>query len=207
MKTQIIFKAVLLAGALLFTQQNTIAQEKKITFHVSGGASMPLGGEEFKDLYNLGFNGSAGLDVRVSPQFTVGGELSYGGFGLDRKAFLEQFDLPDVDEIEVDGGSMKMLEILALGKYHLSPAGTSTSVYLLGGAGLVKGSVSDVKVTISEEEYELEGDSGADTTMLAGLGLQSRLSERSSLIAELRFGKVFADESFSYLPVRVGVTF
>jgi opacity protein-like surface antigen len=207
MKTQMIYKAMLLVCALLFLQQGAIAQERGITFHVSGGASVPVAGEVFKDLYNVGYNGSAGLDVHISPQVSLGGEVSYGGYGMDRKAFLELAELPDGDEIEVDGGALKMLEVLALGKFHLSPAGSGTSVYLLGGGGFVKGSISNIKVTAPEGEAEGEFDGGTDAAIAAGIGLQSRLSERSSLMLEVRYGKVFTDEGISHLPVRVGFAF
>jgi opacity protein-like surface antigen len=202
-------KSVAWLVALLVVQGTavTFAQEKKLLFSVSGGSSLQLGNQQFKELFNFGPNGSVNLDYRLSPQLQVGAELGYSNFGLDRSGFLKIVNLPDVEAIEVKGGDMGIAEIMGIGKYSLRPGNEHRGWYVLAGGGLAAGSVSKIEVTSPLGSGEATIDGGTDLIFVTGAGLKYNISPKWKAFLEVRYAHIFSDKSISYLPVRFGTTF
>ncbi len=184
-----------------------LAQEKKLAFHVSGGASAPLTNQEFRDLYSSGPNGSLGLDVRVSPKLAVGAELGYSSFGLDRKGLLDLIEMEDDDAIKIKGGDLSVVEVLGVGKYYPKSVDANTGFYLLAGAGLSASSIAKLEVTTPAGDLESDAASESNFMALSGIGLQHKFGAKWNAYFEVRYTRVFSDEAFSYLPVRIGTTF
>jgi hypothetical protein len=202
-------KSIVALVALLLVQGTavTFAQEKKLTFSVSGGSSLQLGNQQFKELFTFGPNGSVNVDYRLSPQLQVGAELGYSKFGLDRAGFLKLAELPDIDAIKVKGGDMSIAEIMGVGKYSLRPSDANRGLYVLAGGGLAAGSVSKIEIASPYGSGEITGDGGTDLIFIAGLGLKHNFSPKWKAFLEVRYTHIFSDETISYLPVRVGTTF
>lgn len=202
-------KSILAIAALLVIQAGSLvlAQDKKLMFHLSGGASAPLGNEQFTDMFSAGPNGSLGLDYWTSPQMAVSVELGYSTFALDRKGFLKSAGAEDDPSIKVKGGDMNIVEVLGLGKYYFKPADTKTNFYGIGGLGLAAGQVSDLTVTTPEGEFKSASDSGTDFMMVLGAGVKHHLGSKWKAYMEVRYSRVFSDETVSYLPVRIGTIF
>jgi len=184
-----------------------LAQEKKLAFHISGGASAPLTNQKFRDLYSSGPNGSLGLDVRVSPKLAVGAELGYSSFGLDRKGLLDLIEMEDDDAIKIKGGDLSVVEMLGVGKYYPKSVDANTGFYLLAGAGLSASSIAKLEVTTPAGDLEGDAESESNFMALGGIGLQHKFGTKWNAYFEVRFTRVFSDEAFSYLPVRIGTTF
>lgn len=185
----------------------SFAQEKKLSFSVSGGSSLQLGNEQFKELFTFGPNGSVNLDYRLSPQLQVGAELGYSNFGLDRDGFLKLAELPDLDAIEVNGGDMGIAEIMGIGKYSLQPGNEHRGWYVLAGGGFAAGSVSKIEITSPFGSAEVTIDGGTDLIFVTGVGLKHQIGPKWKAFLEVRYAHIFSEEAISYLPVRLGTTF
>jgi opacity protein-like surface antigen len=202
-KSLIAFVALLLVqGAAM-----AFAQEKKLTFSVSGGSSLQLGNQQFKELFTFGPNGSVNVDYRLSPQLQVGAELGYSKFGLDRAGFLKFVELPDIDDIKVKGGALSIAEIMGVGKYSLQPGDANSGLYVLAGGGFAAASVSKIEITSPFGSVEVTNDGGTDFIFIAGLGLKHNFRPKWKAFLEVRYTHIFSDETISYLPVRLGTTF
>lgn len=202
-------KAVLVLALITIVQGGSmaLAQEKKLTFHAAGGASAPLNNQTLREAFSVGANGSIGLDVRVSPKLVVGPELGYSGFGLDRKGFLKLNEVEDTDDIKIKGGELSVAEILGVAKFHLNTVEANTGFYLVGGAGWSASRIAKIEIETPEGDFEIDEESNGDLMAIGGVGLQHSFSEKWNAYFEVRYTKIFTDESYSYLPVRVGVKF
>jgi hypothetical protein len=185
----------------------TFAQEKELSFSVSGGSSLQLGNQQFKELFTFGPNGSVNVDYRLSPQLQVGAELGYSNFGLDREGFLKLAELPDLEAIEVKGGDMGIAEIMGIAKYSFQPADGNRGWYVLAGGGFAAGSVSKIEITSPLGSAEVTIDGGTDLIFVAGLGRKLNIGPKWKAFLEVRYAHISSDEAISYLPVRFGTTF
>lgn len=202
-------KAVLVLALITVVKGSSmaLAQEKKLTFHAAGGASAPLSNQTFRDAFSVGANGSIGLDVRVSPKLVVGPELGYSAFALDRKGFLKLNEVEDSDDIKIKGGELSVAEILGVAKFHLNTVEANTGFYLVAGAGLSASRIAKIEIETPEGDFEIDEESNSDLMAIGGVGLQHKFGEKWNTYFEVRYTKIFTDESYSYLPVRVGVKF
>ncbi len=200
-------KSMAIVCALLLAHGVSHAQEKKFSFNLGFGAGAPLSAETFTEAYSVGSLGSLGLDYRQSQSFSFGAEMGYASFALDRKGFLKLNGQEDDPGIKLKGGDMNVVELLGLGKYIFNAAQTNDNFYGLVGIGLAAGKASKLTVTTAEGKFEYEDDGGSDMMMVFGLGFKHTFGTKWKTYAEVRYAKVFADESVSYLPVRVGFIF
>lgn len=187
---------------------NSFAQDKKYELYGGLGFGTPLSPESFTDPYKMGFGLNIGGDYFLSPQLTVGTELSFNAFGLDEEGLSKQFEFDEEDEVSISGGDFSDFEFLATAKYYFQPLQQSTNFYGLGGLGFANSRISDI--TFESPIYgkiTSESESSTDLMMSLGVGVRRQLNAKLNLLVEARYNFIFADDNPTYLPVRVSLMF
>jgi opacity protein-like surface antigen len=198
-----IFSLALLAAILIASM--LFAQDKKFEFIVGGGIESPLKPDAFNDGFNLGWTGKLAAGYFLTPQFTVGANLSYNRFGLDKDYFLKQ--VPGTGT-KVSGGDLAIYEFAGVGKYYLLDPSRGTNFYMMGGPGLALSKASDLKVTTSQGTTTEKVDTESDFMLTGGFGITQQLNSRWSLFFEGRYSYLFTEsDNSTYLPVRIGLLF
>ncbi|MFQ6116069.1 MAG: outer membrane beta-barrel protein [bacterium] len=205
MKKSISYLTILFVIAL---STGTFAQGKQYEFAVGGGISVPLGPDEFKDFWNLGFNGNAGIGYFITPQLTIGGNFTFNRFSLDGDKMIEDLGGAGLG-ISVDGGAISAFEILGVGKYYFSPIGNVTNFYVLGGVGLGIVKVSEATISAPGIPTEtVQSDSESKLLVAGGLGVTFPVGATTNIFVEGRFSLISTEGSnTTFLPVRAGIIF
>ena len=97
MKTLQITLALVLVLAMGASAQ---LPSKPFNVYVGAGITLPDQPDRFKDVYNMGLHGTAGLGLNVAPMIQLVGKLGYHGFGMDKD------DYGSIEAVAgVDGGT------------------------------------------------------------------------------------------------------
>lgn len=188
---------------------SALAQGKKSEFTVGGGLSLLLTPDSVKDFYNTGFQGVAGFGFKIMSHLLVGGSLSYNNFGLDKTALLESVGTPSGSNIDIVGGTINLVEILAVVKYYFLSNEKSPNIYLLGGPGLSWGRISEVTVLIpNQKPFTQNSETDTNFTLAGGLGVRFRVGANTNLFIEGRYSALISGgEDLTYVPLKIGVIF
>ena len=185
------------------------AQDKNYEFVIGGGIETPISPSAFSDIFDLGFTGKLAAGYFVSPQLALGANLSYNRFGLNESGFMKEIGVPVDPNLTISGGDLSIFEFAGVGKYYLMPRERSTNFYILGGPGVAVSRIGEITVK-SPDGTSTSEDSSSETDFLltGGIGLKQQLNSNLGLFVEGRYSYIFtADESTSYLPVRIGFIF
>ena len=165
-------------------------------FTVSGGVAFPAGPSEFTDAWNLGPALGAGAAFEVSSRITIGVEVDYSWFSFDDS----YTGLPNVT---VDGYDLDVLTAGVTAEIALRTWGT-TKPFLLAGTGYdsVKRPFSPAAVPPTLPDF---GDDGV--ALWVGGGVRTMLTPAASLCIEAAYHFGTSDESPSFVPIRLGVSF
>lgn len=176
-------RKVFLASLVLaaFTAAPAAAQGG-LTFGLNGGVSVPIG--DAADVVKTGFGGGATIMMR-----DPAGKL---GFGIDAQWYRHAYDDALSDLLGADL-KQNLYGVLARLEYAPSP-----SLYLLGGAGLVRG-----EVTGTDDLPDFGDTSNTDFAIEGGLGFNFG----PGLYLEGKILNVFSDESQRFIPITVGIRF
>jgi opacity protein-like surface antigen len=197
-----VMKKVLLfvvLGTLIAATASAQMPEKPLVFYLSGGVSMPQ--SDFKDFYKMGFQGSAGLGLRIIPLIEAVGRVSYHSF---------EPDWGDDVEVEPDGGRFSVLLYGAEGKVNLGEAGFT--LFALAGAGGAKLDISDIES--DGQSVSFESETKSYFTIGAGL-------EFSRVFVEARYVKILdeldlksselfdvdEEQTTVFMPLSIGLKF
>lgn len=99
-------------------------------FEFFGGVAVPLGPEEFKDYFKVGFSGHAQYVLFPSPSMGVVLGVAYEKFTFDGDKFLEDIGLAG-SGVEVDG-SASVIELGVGVRPYLTPVEANNQFFLFG---------------------------------------------------------------------------
>lgn len=185
-----------------------IAQDRKFEFMAGGGIESPISPSQFNDLFELGFTGKFAAGYFISPQFTVGANLSYNRFGLDRSGLFKEIGVLEDPNITVSGGELSVFEFAGVAKYYILPGSRMTNFYILGGPGVAVSRSAEITVKTPEETMTSNSESETDFMLTGGVGLRQKLGSNLGLFVEGRYSYLFTTgDNISYLPLRIGITF
>lgn len=158
---------ILIAGSA-FAQM----PDKPFSFYLSGGVSMPQ--SDLKDNYKMGFQGAAGLGLKLIPLIEAVGRVSYHSF---------EPDWGDEVDTEPDGGRFSALLYGVEGKVNLGQTGFT--LFALAGAGGAKLDISDMEFETGGGTQTVSFESETKSYFTIGAGL-----EFTRLFVEARYVKI-----------------
>jgi hypothetical protein len=175
-------KVILASFVLAAIATAPAAAQGGLSFGLNGGASVPIG--DAADIVKTGFGGGATIMMR-----DPAGKL---GFGIDAQWYRHSYD----DALNtLLGGDLKQNLYGVLARLEYAP---SRSLYLLGGAGLVRG-----EVTGTDDLPDFGDTSNTDFAIEGGLGL----TFGPGLYLEGKILSVFSDQSQRFIPITIGIRF
>ncbi|MFC1564614.1 hypothetical protein ACFL6G_06725 [candidate division KSB1 bacterium] len=189
---------------LIFT--NLYAQDEgRPQMLFSSGLTIPAGSEEFRELWNPGFNYAVGLDIYITYAWDFNISFEYNRFFLDEQKFKNAYEIEP--ENDVLGYDASVLFIGFNGKYILKEEGRNIP-YLIFGFGIFKFSTDkreiykehrSIDTLLSESTYKL----GLNT----GIGIEIPLHLRFHLFGELKYSIGMTREITHLIPVKIGFKF
>lgn len=114
--------------------------EKPLHIYLQGGATLPTG--DLKDMYKTGFNVGGGIGFSLHENFEIVGRVLYHSLALDVEG-------------DYDGGEFTPL--MYGGELKFNTGDEERNFYLLGGLGLAKATVKEIKsggYVVMEEQKE-----------------------------------------------------
>ncbi len=198
MKTTLTFLGALVLAAGMNTAQ---AQDRRFEWLVGGGIDSPLGPTEFKDTFQTGWTIKLAGGYYLTPQFTVGANVSVNRFAFDEGTFIT------IDNPEISGNDLSVFEFAGVGKYYLLPQARAVNVYVLGGPGIAHSRTSDFTFrNVAGEPVTTKGTNETDFMVTAGAGVKYNLTSRWGVFVEGRYSHLFTEgDNTAYLPIRIGV--
>ena len=179
------------------------AQEKKFEWVLGGGLDSPVSPDNFADEFNPGWTAKLAGGYFVTPQLTLGANLSYNRFGFDEGSFITP------QSSNISGNDLSILEFIGVGKYYFLPLARTTNFYVLGGPGLAYSWTTDFTYTnMDGQVVTTDGDTETDFMLTAGAGVRYNVNDRWGVFVEGRYSHIFLEnDDRSYLPVRIGLIF
>ncbi|MBD3377295.1 outer membrane beta-barrel protein [candidate division KSB1 bacterium] len=178
-------------------------------FRLSAGISNPMGPDLVKDVYKSGVYLGGDLELGL-PMTNIGivGSVHYSRFPLDNDKLLEMAGVA-MSGVDVEGGSTSSLALTANLKLGIGPPIIPVKPFITGGFGYYRLSIGDASVSYQgNREQFLQGDSTDKMGINIGAGVDINLLLGFSLFADARYHLVFQeDDNFSYIPIRVGISF
>lgn len=144
---------------------------------LKAGISIPSSPSDFKTFWTTSFNLGIDYEKPVSDMFSVGGELNYASFSLDKSAVFGN------SNANVTGGSFNAVQLLAVGKICDYNSVNSISPYGRIGIGLSLTSFDDIK-NGSNGNLILKGSSENGLGVMLAAGIQFNLLSGSKVSVE-----------------------
>lgn len=144
---------------------------------LKAGISIPSSPSDFKTFWTTSFNLGIDYEKPVSDMFSVGAELNYASFSLDKSAVFGN------SNANVTGGSFNAVQLLAVGKICDYNSVNSISPYGRIGIGLSLTSFDDIK-NGSNGNLILKGSSENGLGVMLAAGIQFNLLSGSKVSVE-----------------------
>jgi len=144
---------------------------------LKAGISIPSSPSDFKTYWTTSFNLGIDYEKPVSDMFSVGAELNYASFSLDKSAVFGN------SNANVTGGSFNAVQLLAVGKICDYNSVNSISPYGRIGIGLSLTSFDDIK-NGSNGNLILKGSSENGLGVMLAAGIQFNLLSGSKVSVE-----------------------
>ena len=164
-----------------------------------------------KDIYSTGFGGGVHLDVHLIPMLRIRGMLDYLSFSPDNGKYqsaLATLVGAGASDFSISGGRVGILAFAVNGKYSFPLP--FVSPYLTAGIGTANVSVSDLTVTFKGAPVSNVGAVNSSTRALLDIGAGVDLDLLMvPLYVEVKYVWLSkqGDQTLSYVPVTLGVTF
>ncbi|HEY6952290.1 MAG TPA: outer membrane beta-barrel protein [Bacteroidota bacterium] len=202
MKLLAVFLLVTTACAQLVRAQSE--SEMSYCIHVGGG--FPYKPQPFYDLWAPGITAGGGVSFAQSRLTSLSVMIDFGSFPLDKERFLKALGLPS-DNNTLSGYRTSILSLTGNAKYVWAPSDL-TSLYVVGGAGVLVTTTSAGEASYSGYEVSQSGETHAAGTASAGLGMEWTLAASLDLYTELRYAYSFPrnnNANTDYIPLRMGL--
>jgi hypothetical protein len=174
--------------AAVSAAQAKFSPKKKTSIFFGVGYDVPVGPEEFGDLYKMGANFGFGVGTKVSRITTVQFDFHYASFGLNERAMLDELYAwtrdPDVYDFEISGGAIHNMSALMNAKLHFTGSDAKTKPYFIGGLGFGIWSNAESVISYQGDSEPVAGTSDTYFEVRVGFGLDIRLNESTVLFIE-----------------------
>lgn len=201
-------KKVLLASVIILVFAVTGSAQPKIAAYAGGGLSMPMGPTEFKDSNKMGFGGFAAIGYEVNPSFEVVGHFGYNSNSADIDGLKEQYS--QITDLELYGGDVKIIEFGVDVKFNIpmGETGSAFKPYLVGGPGMANVKIDSMNIKGGGYEFAVPDQSTTKAAANVGAGFTYMFTPTVGGFLDARFAMVFTEgDTWSYLPIRAGITF
>ncbi len=196
----------LLVWILLFVPAGLFSQSiNPVSFGVHANLATINMAQPLDNVYGSGFGGGAHLDFNlVLISLRVSGD--YISFGADHDKYRDALNsIPGVNVTSVGGGRLSIISGHVNAKLPILPI-PIISPYATGGIGLARISASDVEVTQASGTTNVAIESETNTSVNLGAGVDVTLGV--TIFLEARYTWIFTkDETSTYIPVTLGITF
>lgn len=153
------------------------AQSGRSYLGIMGGISVPSSPTNFKTYWTTSFNLGVVYEKPVAEIFSVGGELNYASFALDKSAVFGN------SSANVTGGSFNATQLLAVGKICDNNSINTVSPYGRLGIGLSLTSFDDIR-NGSNGAVILPGSSENGLGVMIAAGIAFNLQSGSKVTVE-----------------------
>lgn len=186
MRVKMIFAALAMV-AMVAMSATAQAPPKPFDIYIGGGVSMPTG--NFGDAYKMGFHGNGKIAFEATPMIDIVGNIAYHTFSFD-----------DQGNSDFDGGSTSVIMIGGDGRYAFDMPQSNFGPYVLAGVGLGIVSLGDITLPVVGTV-----DGGSETKPYINFGGGAEVQK---FFFEIKYVIVMTSgDSFSFLPITVGVKF
>jgi len=194
-RATIIITFLILASSLVPAQGNT---------YVNAGIGIPFKPDDFSKLWKTGFGVGGGLDIPIVDwiDFTAG--IDYNSFSLNEKKFIESQGWSSA-EVEVAGGTVSVLTVMAGAKVKLISIPKKFSAYVSGTVGYLNFSTEDLGVRGSSVAGTLASNEESAFSAAAGGGVEMPFTKDLTLYLEGRYVLGTVEDRTFYLPIRLGL--
>jgi hypothetical protein len=219
-------KKIILAVALVFILAFSANAQIKPVAYAGGGISMPTSGKvlidyyvvNLSDFWKMGPNFGGAFGIQIGTMFELTARIHFNPFPIDKdefRALLEaEFGMPLPSGVEIDGPTMKLMEIGLDARFFI-PVGapeTPFKIFIVGGVGSTQRSIGDVTVSYMGESETIPGEELADKesggTFCFGGGFGYDFTPMIGMYMEGRYVTVMADpENYGWLQLRGGIKF
>lgn len=195
---------------LLFTSFHLGQTSNPVQLYLGGGIEFPVAPSDFKDYWNMGFDGVGGVGIKLNNTTSVFVTLGYGAFALNEDKIMDAAGVPSGVNPTIDGGSANGLSIDGSARLLLMTNPGSASPYLIASAGYYSLSIEDVTVKASYMgsyySYRISFEKESAFSASFGAGVDIPISNTASVFIEARYFTALTEgESTSIIPVNAGV--
>ena len=169
------------------------------SLYAGGALSVPSSPDGFKDGWNTGYHGMAGIGFKMAPIFQVIGKAEYHNFG---------YDFGDVTDM--DGGNAKIWLFGADGRLSLNLPASPVAPFIFGGAGMANIKQSDFSGTnlIASTLNEMIPDSQNKFYYNVGVGFETKLGPSINFFGQGRYVSIDTDGTTTkFIPITFGLKF
>jgi hypothetical protein len=184
------FTIILLLVVFVLSLSSVFAQSRKPQIEVFGGVAVPLGPDDFKDYYKMGFSGHGQYVIFPSPKLGVSFGVAYEKFTFDGDKLLEDLGLADLG-LDVTG-SASVIELGVGVRPYLTPVESNSQFFLFGMA-----TYNFLKAEATVSYMGMEESISDDLNkfgLAAGAGLELPAGTSMNIILQGVFRFIFTSE-------------
>jgi hypothetical protein len=182
---------------------------KPFNIYIGGSIAMPSSPDGFKDGYNMGFFGNAGVGFNINPMFQAIAKVEYNYFKMDADEFVASNPLITAGT-EITGGALKALMFGADVRFSPPIPAAPLKPFAFVGLGMARLSSSAVESPIDIPGVELGEPFESTSKMYMNAGLGVDIQSFFVHIRYLRVGSPYEapyDDALVSIPVTIGMKF
>lgn len=177
-----------------------------VELKVSGGGALPMGPNDFKDNWKMGYGAGAGLTLNLMGGFAIEGEAEYYNFAFDGDKLVKSLGYSNMG-ISISGGAVSVISAMANLKLYLLPKVSPVNVYIFGGGGLTSLKFDEVKMSTAGYSQSTPSQTQSKAGAQAGAGVKIGLGS-IRIFAEGKYVMAFTpDKNTAFCPVKAGLIF
>jgi opacity protein-like surface antigen len=189
---------------LLLLLASSAAHSQQSYLYAAAGASFPREPANFVKHWNIGVGAGGGLEVRVSKQIGLFGELYFSSFGYDTEVVLRDAGV-SANEISIHGGTAVLFAVSGGARMFLAQ-GSVVNPYGTFGGGLLSVSTESVTVNSDSGTVLLDGEDKNAASIVVGAGVDFTMTRAVNFFVEVNYIIGFKDGNrTAYLPARIGL--
>ena len=186
------FVIVVLLVLFVLSLTSVFAQSRKPQFEVFGGVAIPLGPDEFKDYYKMGFSGHGQYVIFPSPKLGVSFGAAYERFTFDGDKVIDELEeiFGPLEGLDVTG-SASVIELGVGVRPYLTPVESNTQMFLFGMAtyNMLKQEITVDYLGESESDSQDDNKFG----LAAGAGFEFPAGTSMNFILQGVFRFIFTE--------------
>jgi opacity protein-like surface antigen len=185
----------------------TPARENNSYLYFSGGMSFPLKPDAFSDHWEMGFNIGAGFGFEIAPPLSLLALVDYNYLPFNKDQFLKDLGFSG-SNVSVSGHATSILTVTGGIKILVTPSSSEPEVYLLGGIGFFRVSISKGTTLYQGRTGTLCERNESAFSAHFGAGVDVPVGEVTYIFLQASYGIGFTKvEATNYMPLKFGVRF